>query len=200
MLSYFGSMLGPCWAYLGLSWRCWRYVGRMLALSWPSYCGAPFSSRKKKEPRPLGLTRKSFSIFTPRAMSSQLRCTCQLSGHGASSMPLWRPSPSTWCAWPVTLTTTLHKACDCWRPHCLAQASPSTFPRDPATTRTQPSHRATFFLFHRHGEQAQKSPLPLPYLPRVANWYLLQKTMHTVVLPQSIPLQNPKPSGHAHIP
>ena len=85
MLSYFGSMLGPCWAYLGLSWRCWPYVGRMLASSWPSDCGA---LRKKKEPRSLGLTRGSFSILTPRAMSSQLRCTCQLSGHGASSMPL----------------------------------------------------------------------------------------------------------------
>ena len=87
MLSYFGSMLGPCWAYLGLSWRCWRYLGRMLALPWPSYCGAPFSFEKKRNPG-LWVLRGSFSIFTPRAMSSQLRCTCQLSGRGASAMPL----------------------------------------------------------------------------------------------------------------
>ena len=100
-------MLGPCWRIFGLCWAhvviFWVYVGpmlgvfgpklAMLALSWP-YVGFTLALilwgsffRKKRNPG-LWVLRGSFSIFTPRAMSSQLRCTCQLSGRGASAMPL----------------------------------------------------------------------------------------------------------------
>ena len=74
----FGPMLDPdwhilsrCWAHVDVFWvymgpmlgvsgpmlaLCWPYVG----FSWPSYCEALFSNEKrKKEPRPLGLSLPS---------------------------------------------------------------------------------------------------------------------------------------------
>ena len=52
------GVFGPKLAMLAL---CWPYVGFILALIlWGS-----FFLEKKKEPRPLGLTRGSFSIFHP---------------------------------------------------------------------------------------------------------------------------------------
>ena len=81
---YMGPMLGVSGPKLAMLAVCWPYAG----FPWPSYCEAPFSFEKKKGTQAFGSYPMVFFDFHPRAMSSQLRCTCQLSGRGASAVPL----------------------------------------------------------------------------------------------------------------